>query len=171
MGYLLGARAYLGGPIEKADPQDDWRTVPKSILKNEFKIDLFDPHADPKQQWSPNLNYAKEQEDYNAVVEIASKFVRKDLCIVDRCDFLIACLPKDVPTTGTVHEIINSNNAKKPTLLVCPQGKKYIPGWYFAFIPHTNMFGSWETLYRYLRDVDAGKHMTDDRWAYVYKLI
>ena len=171
MGYLMNARVYLAGAIEHANPNDDWRSIPKSILRNEYKIDLFDPHDDPKQQWSPQLRFAKEQEDYETVEDVAKKFVRKDLCIVDRCDFIIAYLPKDVPTTGTVHEIINSNNAKKPTLLVCPQGKKYIPAWYFAFIPHTNMFGSWDALYKYLKEVDNGKHMSDDRWSYVYRLI
>lgn len=170
-GYLKNARAYLSAPIEADDGKIDWRAGPKAILRGEFKIDLFDPNADPKQQWANQMRIAKEAESYDEVENICKKFVRKDLCIVDRSDFLMAYLPKGVPTTGTVHEIINSNNAKKPTLLVCPQGKKYIPAWYFGFIPHNNMFGSWEELYRYLREVDNGAHMDDDRWAYVYKLI
>ena len=170
-GYLRNARCYLSGPIENDDSGWDWRIAPKTILKEEFKIDLFDPASDPKQQWAGVMKEAKEAEDYAKVEEIGKKFVRKDLCIVDRSDFLIAYLPKNIPTTGTVHEIINSNNAKKPTILICTQGKKYIPAWYFGFVPHMNMFGSWEELYHYLREVDNGAHMDDDRWAYVYKLI
>jgi nucleoside 2-deoxyribosyltransferase len=170
MAKLAGVRLYLGGPIECSQP-NDWRSEPKSVFQNEFKIIVFDPHADPKQQWSPKLAEAKEMEDYETVEEIAKRFCRKDLCLVDRCDFLIAYLPKDVKTTGTIHEIINSNNAKKPTLLICPEGKKHIPGWLFAYIPHTNMFGSWEALYEYLRKVDRGEMIEDDRWHYVYGLI
>jgi len=170
-GYLTGARAYLGGPIEAADPTIDWRSEPKRVLIEELKIDLFDPHADPKQQCFNELIQAKEAAAWERVETIVRRFVRKDLCIVDRSDFIIACLPKGVPTVGTVHEIISSNNTKKPTLLVCPQGKQYIPSWYFGFIPHKNMFGSWGSLYTYLREVDSGWHVDDDRWAYVYKII
>lgn len=170
-GYLKGTRSYLAGPIESADPTNDWRSAPKKFLIEELKIDLFDPHADPKQQCFSELTIAKTKRDYEAVENIAKRFVRKDLGRVDRSDFIIACLPKGVPTVGTVHEIINSNDTKKPTLLVCPEGKQYIPSWYFGFISHKNMFGSWDDLYEYLREVDAGKHMSDDIWAYVYKII
>lgn len=171
MGYLYGARGYLAGPIECADPTIDWRSEPKRVLIHDFGINLFDPYTDPKQQWFSKLSKAKEAEEYDAVTMISKKFVRKDLSIVDRADLVIAYLRRNIPTTGTVHEIINSNNAKKPTLLVCPDGKKYIPSWYFGFIPHKNMFNSWNDLYDYLKDVDCGKYMDDDKWSYVYKII
>lgn len=171
MQYLENKMCYMSGAIESANPMVDWRTEPKNILKNEFGINVFDPHSDPKQQWLQKLKIAKEKEDYDSVEEIAGKFVRKDLCVVDRCDFLIAFLQKNVPTTGTVHEIINSNNAKKPTILICPDGKKHISSWYFGFISHKNMFSSWNCLYEYLREVNDGKHKDDDRWHFVYNII
>ena len=68
------------------------------------------------------------------------------------------------------HEIINSNNAKKPTLLVS-EHKKLIPLWYYGFIPHRCMFTGWEALYEYLDGVDKGKEKDNDRWSYVYGLI
>lgn len=169
IGYLAGTRCYLGGPIENCN-QSNWRDLPKMMLKN-FNINLFDPFEDPKQQWVPALNEARKNKDYEGMAKIAASFVRKDLAIVDRCDFIVSYLPYKIATCGTHHEIINSVNAKKPTLLVCPQGKEFIPTWYFGFVPHEFMFGSWEDLIAYLREVDAGKHKENNRWAFVYGLV
>jgi nucleoside 2-deoxyribosyltransferase len=170
MPVLKNKRAYLSGPIEY-DSEENWRIEPTKILSEEFEIDLFDPFSDPKQQWVPILEAARKNKSYEQMANIAKAFVRKDLCLVDRSDFLIAYLPKRIPTTGTHHEIINGVNAKKPTLLVCPQGKEYVPLWYYGFVPHETMFGSWDELYIYLREIDEGKHKDDDRWAFVYGLV
>lgn len=169
-GYLRGKKVYLSGPIEHDSPEN-WRDIPKKVLVKEFGVDLFDPSADPKQQWVPMLKKAQEDKNFESIKKIAMKFVRKDLGIVDRSDIVIACLPYQVPTTGTHHEIIFSNESKKPTLLICPQGREYIPIWYYGFISLEFMFGSWEELFDYLREVDAGLHMDNDRWDFVYDLI
>lgn len=171
MTYLSDKRCYLSGPIQYDVTGLNWRTAPKQILTAYFKIDLFDPFDDPKQQWLPHLKEAQEVKDYDRMADIAKQFVRKDLCMVDRSDFIISYLPYKVPTTGTHHEIINSANAKKPTLLVCPEGKDKVPLWYYGFIPHTAMFGSWDALYGYLEEVNAGQHKENSRWSYVYGLV
>lgn len=167
---LSEARAYLSGPIENDLADVDWRLEPISVLRREFGLYVFDPHADPKQQWLPKIKEAHEREDYKEVSRIAKNFVNKDLGVVDRCDILIAYLPKGVQTTGTVHEIINSNNAKKPTLLVS-EHRKNIPLWFYGFIPPELMFSGWDELYGYLREVNEGKHQDNRRWAFLYGLI
>lgn len=165
---LQGKRAYLSGPIE-FESGDNWRDCPRKVLPTEFGIELFDPFADPKQQWVPLLKEAQEKKDFNTMASISKSFVRKDLCMVDRADFIIAYLPHKVPTTGTHHEIINSNNAKKPTLLVTNMDSiVYMPLWYYGFIPVECMFAGFSALYEYLREVNAGKHKTNNRWSYVY---
>ena len=171
MNVLQGKRCYLSGPIENDPSATNWRTEPKKVLLSEFRIDLFDPFEDPKQVWAEPLKVARDEHDYDEMARIAKMFVRKDLSMVDRADFVISCLPHRVPTTGTHHEIINSNNAKKPTLLVCPQGKNLVPAWYYGFIPHDVMFGSWEELYTYLREVNAGKHKDNNRWHFIYGMV
>lgn len=171
MGFLSGKRVYLSGPIEYDKSGIDWRPPVKEKLRSRFSIEIFDPFADPKQSKADELKKAKETEDYDLVRDITKKFVRKDLGNVDNCHFLIANLPALVPTVGTVHEIINANDRKKPTLLVCNAGKKYIPSWYFGFIKHKYMFSSWEGLYDYLYQVDQGIHMDDDRWWLVNEII
>lgn len=170
MGILTGKTLYISGPIEHSNGPN-WRIEPKKVLTEDFELDVFDPFDDPKQQWAIPLKEARNNNDYEEMRRIAKHFVRKDLCLVDRSDFLIAYLPYKVPTTGTYHEIINSNNAKKPTLLVSDGNKANIPLWLWGFIPHEFMFGSWEDLYTYLREVEAGLHRDNNRWAYIYGLI
>jgi nucleoside 2-deoxyribosyltransferase len=165
--YLKNASCYLSGPIEAADPKDNWRIEPSKVLVKEFQLNLFDPFNDPKQQWAPALVKAREEENYDKMSEIAKKFVRKDLSVVDASDFVVSYVPRGVPTVGTVHEIIVKSEQKKPVLLMCPEGKKYVPFWYWGFIHHSQMFGSWETLYQYLREVNEGK-VDNHRWDYVY---
>lgn len=167
MNYLSGRRVYFGGPIE-FDGSADWRTPVKKTLLARFGLKVFDPAADPKQGQREKIEAFKAAGRFDELAEVVHEFVRLDLAIVDRADFVIQHLPYRVPTTGTVHEIINSNNAKKPTLLVCPQGKGKIPDWYFGFIPHEFMFGSWDDLYTYLQDVDDGKHQHNNRWFFTY---
>lgn len=169
--YLKNKRAYLSGPIENDSDGPNWRDGPKLALTQRFGIELFDPFADPKQVWAADLYKARQERDFETLTRIAKGFVRKDLAMVDRADFLIAYLPYKVPTTGTHHEVINSNNAKKPTLLVCTQGKEFVPLWYYGFIPPECMFGSWEALYDYLWDVDNGNHKDNNRWHFIYGMI
>lgn len=166
-GYLKNTNFYLGGPIEHG-LEIDWRSDPKRILTEEFGINVFDPFCDPKQQWATKLYEAKEREDWETVAKIAKRFVHKDLTIVDRMDAIISFLPHKLPTTGTVHEIINADERKKPTLLVCLEGKKNIPAWYFGIVRHEYMFGSWDEVYAYLKRVDAGECTDDERWDLVY---
>lgn len=171
MGFLAGKRSYLGGPMQYTDWDNGWREEVSAVLTNEFKIDLFDPAKDAKQQWVEQLKNAQDKRDYDEMRRIAKQFVHKDLLIVDRMDFVIASVPYKVPTIGTTHECISSDEKRKPTLLVCEQGKHLVPAWYYGIIPHRYFFGAWQDMYKYLREVDAGLHMDDDRWAFVYGLI
>lgn len=169
---LEGKTVYLSGPIENGyDTADNWRTEPVKVLSERFGINVFDPFADIKQQWVPTLNQARTDKNYEEIRRIAKQFVRKDLGKVDKSDFVIAYLPYKVATTGTHHEIINANDRKKPVLLVCPQGKENVPLWYFGFIHHKNMFGSFEEVYERLEEINKGSHIDDDRWALIYDII
>lgn len=171
MNYLTGKRCYLSGAIENDTSGINWRIEPKKVLTEFFGINVHDPFVDEKQTLATELYKARDNRDFTTITNIAKGFVRKDLAMVDRADMLVANLPYKVPTCGTHHEIINSNNAKKPTLLVCEQHKEFIPLWYWGFIPHEFMFDCWEDLYNYLREVNDGKHMDNNRWAFIYGLV
>jgi nucleoside 2-deoxyribosyltransferase len=168
---LTSKIVYLSGPIENSSDGENWRTEPKKILTEKYELNVFDPFADIKQQWVPALNQARAEKNYEEIRKIAKQFVRKDLGNVNKADMVIAYLPFKVATTGTHHEIINANNMKKPVLLICPQGKENVPLWYFGFIHHNNMFGSFEEVYERLDEINLGKHVNDDRWSMIYDLI
>jgi hypothetical protein len=169
--YLENKTCYLSGAIENGDTSYNWRIEPTKILTENFGVKVFDPFADSKQQWVPTLSEARKNKDYETMRKIAKSFVRKDLKMVYKTDFTVAYLPYKVCTTGTIHEIISSNENKNPTLLVCPQGKEFVPLWFFGFIPHEFMFGSWVDLWKYLDEVNEGKHTNNNRWNFIYGLV
>lgn len=169
MPYLRGKTCYLSGAIEYQRDLS-WRGPVITTLSQQFGLAVFDPHSDPKQQWFQPLVDAKQNRDWESVRQIAKSFVRKDLAMVDRADIVIAYLPKGIPTTGTHHEIINANNAKKPVLLV-GDGKENVSSWYYGFIPHEVIFDSFSHLYAYLQEVEDGKHKDNNRWSFVYGLV
>lgn len=166
--YLEGKRLYLSGPIEHGT-NHNWRDAPKKALTERFKFNLFDPFADPKQQWVSSINEAKANKDYNKIVKIARSFVKKDLALVDRSDVLVAYFPYKQATYGTCHELINSINAKKPTLLVTDKEDiSFLPLWFFGFIPLEFMFAGWDSLYEYFDKVNRGECRDNDKWSFVY---
>ena len=166
MGHLRGKRVYVAGPIENAGVED-WRPGPVRVLREEFGLDVFDPAADEKQIHAGTLAEARRSRDYETMARIANEFVAKDLTIVSRCDLVVACLPYRVPTTGTVHEIIWKSMDKSPTLLVCPQGKEFLPYWFYGWIDwRDSMFGSWDEMYDLLRRVDSGEYESK-KWRFI----
>jgi hypothetical protein len=194
-----GALCYLSGPITHDTSTTNWRPPVMNTLRERFGVSIFDPFSDPKQNKTDAIKAAKEAQDKQEVQRLVSGFVRKDLAVVDRSDFVLArfaykhvYFPEDlvpelfcndevamkplarllqVPTTGTIHEIINSDLYHKPTLLVSECGWWTLPEWLLGFIPTRYWFSSFEEVYDYLQDVDRGKHMNDDRWALVYGLV
>lgn len=167
---LKNKNFYLSGPIEFGE--GNWRDYPKATLEKKFGIHVFDPFADPKQQWKKHIEDAKNDEDYETIIKIAKSFVQKDLTMVQRSDALIAYLPYKVPTIGTHHEIIQNIQLDKPTLLICPEGVKFLPVWYFGLVSKSYMFGSWDSLFYYLSEINSGEnHLEDHRWDFVRGLL
>lgn len=171
MSVLKGKRAYLSSAIQHAQ-NHNWRDAAIKVLREEFEIDLFDPFNDPKQQWLPLLEEAVKNKDYETMTKISKDFVSKDLTMVSRSDMLIAYLPYKSITCGLHHEVIWSHMDKKPTIIVCEDGIEKIPLWYWGILKWQDaMFSSWEDLYKFLREVNEGKHNDKKRWRYINGLI
>jgi hypothetical protein len=196
MGYLQNSRCYLGGPIDNDLSTVNWRPPVIKELTNRFGINVFDPFNDPKQNKGGLIKQAKADRDKKRVQELVSGFVRKDLGVIDRSDFTISkfsyqdiYFPSDifnedgtvhipskpsriqVPTTGTVHEVVNADLYHKPSLLICEEGWWNLPSWLLGFVPTQYWFSSWDEVYSYLDKVDKGGFMDDDRWHLVYGLV
>lgn len=170
MEALKGASLYLSGPIEFEDGPN-WRPEVVKTLTERFGLEVYDPHQDEKQKRADVLEKAIDKGDFDTVEQIAKDFVKKDLATLEKKDFLIAYNPYKIPTTGTPCEVHHAVNLKKPVMIVCPQGKSFASRWYFGYVKHRYIFGSWDALYDYLQEVADGKHKDNHRWHLVYGMV
>lgn len=172
MPLLDGKRVYLSAPMEFSSAGNEWqnktRKWVKHVLTEEFKLKVFDPYDDPFQNIAEKVKKLKSEGNYEEVRKIAKPFVNSDLALTDRADILVAYVPYKVATVGVTHEIINANNAKKVTLLVEGTDKSKISTWYSGFISDKYMFGIWEDLFSFLRDVNADKYKDNHRFHFLY---
>jgi len=133
--YLKNKKVYLSGPLEFATGNCDWWGTVKQSLEDKFDLIVHSPYHDPKQiKWGREITEALTEKNEDKLHNIAKRIVRHDLGTVDQCDLLIANVTQNVRTTGTCHEIIDSNAHKKPVMLVCDGNRFKVPLWYRGFI-------------------------------------
>lgn len=62
-----------------------------------------------------------------------------------------------VPTYGTVHEIVEARQQRKPVLVVWEGGKEACSAWIMWLVGHRNVFGSFDELLTRLENISKGK--------------
>ena len=68
---------------------------------------------------------------------------------------------------GTIHELINSLNQKKPTLVVVEGGKEVAPNWLFGIMDFNFIFDSFGELYDFLGLIDTEAIQANlSRWVF-----
>lgn len=175
--YLKGLRCYNGYPIEFMGNSKDNIPYDKNDLHNFLKskgVQVIDPKKVKFEGISEIQNRSQlfQSEDWDEIRRQMKIIVRKDLRCVDISDFTIFYMPKNVRTTGAIHEIIESDRQKKPTLILCPEGRKHIPTWLFGIIPWEWMFESLESLINTLDDIDKnGPSEKNERWQFILRNI
>ena len=171
-GALKDRVLYLSSPIQFEDiKRPDWKTSVVETLTSRFGIAVHDPAKDEKQKRATQLETAIQEGNFDEAEEIATCFVKKDLAIIDRCDFLVAYNPLGVPTTGVPCEVHHAVSLKKPVMIVCPEGKKNVSRWYMGYLRHRYLFGDWDSLYEYLDSVNKYKEFANHRWWVVYGMV
>lgn len=174
MHNLDNLRCYLAGPIEHLGVGFKSHFNHEKLKKfMQYKgVLIIDPRKLIMNEESEikNRDHLLDTGDWEGMAKEMKVIVRKDLRSVDLSDFIIAYLPYKVQTCGTYHEIINASLQKKPTLLVCPEGIKFIPKWLFGFIPTRYLFGSLDGLLKYLTTIDI-TNTTDNRWQFIIKAV
>ncbi|MHA1819855.1 MAG: hypothetical protein ACTSVC_05240, partial [Promethearchaeota archaeon] len=149
MNILEGTRVYLSGPMDFVGSRViekflGWRSILTPILKA-LKITVLDPWNKPNIKG--HKNYGREgilpsksqyEKDFWTNDETRARFetdfwetVHIDLRMCDLADFLIAFVPTNIYSVGTVHEIIVARNQLKPTLVISPPIK-------YEFFPEIN---------------------------------
>lgn len=173
MSRLRGLRCYEAGAIDRAhDGGVGWRQEISNWLKQKGVI-VFDPTCKPIDQAGENLSAMDKRRAWktDGRWDLLQNHMRRirtvDLRMVDIVDFLVVHIDLDVYACGTMEEIFWANRMKKPTLVVCHQGKSQIPDWLFGTLPHEHLFGSFEDLLSYLDYVDTAEDVsTIDRWLF-----
>lgn len=175
MHRLKSLRCYLAGPIDNA-PDDGvgWRLALYPLLQ-ELGCTILDPCDKPIKE----AKYREIDDEKRAMMALKSNgrylelaqrmkpIVHYDLRMVDISDFVVAYLHPKVPVFGTVHEIVNSLNQRKPTLVVVEGGKKNAPNWLFGIMDYHFIFDSFEELAVYLKQLDDGTIAGDlSRWVF-----
>lgn len=135
---LTQSRCYLSGPMDFVgsrviEKYFGWRAILTPILKT-LDITVFDPWNKPsirgrddygkegvqhssqaydKDFWTNDETRARFEQDFWPTVHI-------DLRMTDLADFLIAFVPTNIYSVGTVHEIVMARDQHKPVLIVSP---------------------------------------------------
>lgn len=174
MNKLKHSLAYLAGPMDRVpDGGVKWRVMISNKLM-QMGIGVLNPCDKP-------TNFAKETEHtrnhtnllkkdglFNSVKSIMKPICNIDLRFVDIAHFLVVYIDTDVHMAGTYHELSLAITQKKPTLLMCKQGKNNIPNWWFGVVPNELMFSSWDELLSYLHKIDSGENIDDlNRWRFL----
>ncbi len=138
---LEKTRSYLSGPMDFVGSRViekylGWRAILTPILKA-FSIRVLDPWNKPsirghsdygKEGIAPNKNQYSADFWTNAATR--ARFERDfwetvhiDLRMTDLSDFVVAFVPTNIYSVGTVHEIIVARLQRKPVLLISPPVK------------------------------------------------
>ncbi len=138
MNTLKGTRVYLSGPMDfvgsrVVEKYLGWRAIISPILKA-LEIQVLDPWNKPLIRG--HEDYGKEGVGHHSVDysgdfwisdETRARFeldfwatVHIDLRMTDLADFLIAFVPTNIYSVGTVHEIVLARGQHKPVLMISP---------------------------------------------------
>ena len=170
---LKNTLCYLCGPMDRVpDGGVGWRKHITPILKD-MGIGVLDPSDKPTEFAQENhdfrdmINIHKLEKKYDVVKKSMRDVAAVDLRMVDIAHFVIMYMDIDVHLCGSYHEAFVAIQQKKPLLIVCKQGKCFMPSWMFGVMPHEHMFDDWNQMLNYISDVNLGysnKHY--NRWRF-----
>jgi nucleoside 2-deoxyribosyltransferase len=121
------ATVYLCGPIERSDNALSWREdiTSRLIAFGLSAENILDPCNKPLIPGRPPLSeeqrllqQMRARGDWDELESLMKQIIHADLKMVDKSDFVIANLQEEVPTAGSIHEIVLARSQRKPVFLV-----------------------------------------------------
>jgi len=173
MNKLKRTVVYLSGAMDRVkDGGVTWRKYIADKLRIRYDVGILNPCDKPtfeaieddkqREIRQSLLNQGK----YDKVEEMMKPIVRVDLRMVDRADFLILHVDKSVHMCGSYDEQTRAILERKPTLIVCEQGKSGIPHWLFGTVPHRFMFSNFDEMFEYLDRINSGEVVEPKYWHF-----
>jgi len=176
IGRLKHTLVYLGGSIDFApDLGIGWREKITPWLENR-NIKVINPcnkwfMEEKFKEGQDFVNYRnnlKESGDFDELSKIMKEIRHIDLRLVDYASWLLVYIDMSIPHFGTIEEFTWANRCKKPSIIICKQGKKSLSDWAFGCIPHTNIFNNFNEAKEYIRHIDEDNNIDDlGRWVFM----
>lgn len=171
MNILKKTKSYNIGAMEYVSDGETWRDRCDKFL-GELGVTCFNPYKRP---FESDIKEDKESQRLMRewresghlwkVHEHMKEIIAADLAMVDRADFLIAYINPDVPTFGSMHEIVAANQQKKPIFVCIEGGVEKTPLWLLGLLPVRFFYNNFDDLLEMLRKIDAGEVKIDsNRW-------
>jgi hypothetical protein len=165
--------ALLSGPMDEvSDNGAGWRSMLTPIL-HQIGIGVFNPCDKPTNEGdeSPEVKaewaYLKENGRWDEYRTLIKPIIGVDLRMVDKSDFIILYINKEVHMCGSYHESAWAFLERKPVLVVCEQGKVNCPMFIFGLTPHEQIFDNFADMLLYLTKVANGTIEPDKkRWRF-----
>jgi len=165
---------YLCGPMDFADDHGvAWRADVRRRLIEELGVkeyNVMDPCNKPLSSMSMPLSdeqalakMYRENEDWDGLANLCSKFMKVDLRMVDKSDVLICDISATDKLTGTIHEIVIARQQHKPVYIVDTRGKQQMSGWMMALVGPSRCFESMDKVLTELKTIkDIGPQLPRD---------
>jgi nucleoside 2-deoxyribosyltransferase len=166
---LRKTKTYCIGSMEYGDDNENWRATMADTLE-EMGITCFNPYEHPfinniDEGKQVQLQHLREKGDLNKLQTKMKTIRAYDLSMVDRSDFIIAYIKPNIPTYGTIDELVMAESLNRPVFICVEGGKRKAPLWLYSLTPHKYMYDSMDEILDTLRGIDSGSIVTDSkRW-------
>lgn len=167
MNFLKGTRGYLAGNLENVTGQEfrDWREwFEEEMLK--INIFCFNPCETvlknfpvEHESFQKQVKGLRAKGDFDELNRLMKDVRRRDLAMVDKCDFVVANINPDKPTWGTTEELAMAIRMNKPIYLVINGGLglKNIPLWVAGMVRPECWYETLDEVVENLRKIDSGE--------------
>ena len=155
--------------MEYGENNREWRQEIKAKL-SKLGILCFDPYDHPfihdlDEGQQVKLKQLRERGNLNELEEKMKDIRRYDLSAVDRSDFIICVIDPDVPTWGTIDELVMAEALNRPVFMVVKGGKRKAPLWLYSLVPHRYMYNNLDEVIDVLCQINNGSVQIDSkRW-------
>lgn len=177
MNRLEGSMVYCSGAIDLIPGNGRaWRDEISEFLHS-LGVGVINPLDKPisnsvYDEGPDFANYVRElklRHYFDEVRKVVKNVVRADLHLVDLSNWVTVYLDMDYHHCGTYSEITYAALERKPILIVCRQGKEYIPSWLFGLHPHETFFSNWEEYKVYIKHIAYHDNVDDlnGRWKFL----
>jgi hypothetical protein len=171
---LKGTRVYLAGNIQYGCQlhNSSWREEFKQKVDHlgirclDPRKKMFKTFTEEDPNWVATMKILLERGEYEDVHRQAKEVRRRDLAAIDRSDFLVIKYKADVPTIGTIEEIVTASRANKPMFLIIDGGIKNMPIWLCAIFKHSSwIYESIDEVIETLEKINSGEQeISNEYW-------